>query len=67
MNDISKFKKGDRFKIVIANAKSIPIGTIVRYLGENKLVCGGVYHMLMVREDTGEEICAYDHWLEKIK
>lgn len=66
MGDISQFKKGDRFKVVIPNPKGIPVGTIAEYQGENQRYCGGTYRMLMIREDNGEEFCAFDHWFEKV-
>lgn len=66
MAEITGFVAGDRFKVVIPNPKSIPVGTTAVYKGENQRCCGGTYKMWMIRDDTGEEFCAFDHWLEKI-
>ncbi len=66
MGDISEYSAGDRFKIVINNPKGIPVGTIVEYTGEQKRYCGGTYRMTVTREDNSQEVCVFDHWLEKI-
>ncbi len=66
MAEITGYNAGDRFKIIIPNPKSIPMGTTAVYTGENKRCCGGTYKMWMTRDDNGERFCAFDHWLQKI-
>lgn len=66
MADISHYHAGDRFKIVVPNAKSIPLGTIVCYTGENKRCCGGTFKMICTSADSSEEFWCFDHWLQKV-